>query len=155
MRMLLTFFCYITFEGYAAKKNVSASFLYGSLLSSCIMKKEANEKGDCRMANITNEMIWQAIKELAGQLQQTNRQVEQLGKQVLQTNEQVQRIGKQVQQLSQQTQQTNEQLNQLSEQVSDMNERLTDVANGQNILVEELFENKKEMKRVKTAFNLY
>nr|WP_232724436.1 hypothetical protein [Geobacillus thermodenitrificans] len=48
------------------------------------------------MANITNEMIWQAIKELAGQLQQTNRQVEQLGKQVLQTNEQVQRIGKQV-----------------------------------------------------------
>ncbi|ARP42458.1 hypothetical protein GTHT12_00902 [Geobacillus thermodenitrificans] len=36
-----------------------------------------------------------------------------------------------------------------------MNERLTDVANGQNILVEELFENKKEMKRVKTALNLY
>ncbi|WPZ19758.1 hypothetical protein UM396_07630 [Geobacillus subterraneus] len=86
------------------------------------------------MGEITNEMIWQAIKELADQLQQTNGRVEQLTKQVQQMNEQVHR---------------------LSEQVSDMDQRLTDVANGQKILVEELFENKKEIKRVKTVLNLY
>ncbi|MBB6284824.1 MULTISPECIES: hypothetical protein [Geobacillus] len=100
------------------------------------------------MGEITNEMIWQAIKELADQLQQTNGQVEQLAKQVQQTNEQVEQLAKQVQQ-------TNEQLHRLSQQVSDMDQRLTDVANGQKILVEELFENKKEIKRVKMALNLY
>ncbi len=114
------------------------------------------------MGEITNEMIWQAIKELADQLQQTNGQVERLAKQVQQTNEQVEQLTKQVQQtneqverLAEQVQQTNEQVHRLSEQVSDMDRRLTDVANGQKILVEELFENKKEIKRIKTALNLY
>ncbi|EPR26642.1 hypothetical protein I656_03705 [Geobacillus sp. WSUCF1] len=172
----MTFFCYITSRGRAAKKNISPSFLYRSHLSSCIIERESNEKGDCRMGDITNEMIWQAIKELAEQLQQTNGQVQQLGQQVQQTNEQVQQLGQQVQhlnsqvqqlnhqvqqtheqvdQLAKQVQQTNEQLSQLSQQVADMDKRLTDVANGQNILVEELFENKKEIKRGKTALNMY
>ncbi|TCJ81806.1 UNVERIFIED_ORG: hypothetical protein BDK47_16211, partial [Anoxybacillus amylolyticus] len=184
--------------------TVSSSFFYHLFLSSCIIEGESNQKGDCRMGAISNEMIWQAIKELAEQLQQTNGQVQQLGQQVQQTNEQVQQLGQQVQQtneqvqqlgqqvqqtneqvqqlgqqvqhlnsqvqqlnhqvqqtheqvdqLAKQVQQTNEQLNQLSQQVADMDKRITDVANGQKILVEELFENKKEIKRVKTALNLY
>ncbi|MDE8565454.1 hypothetical protein PNH38_16530 [Anoxybacillus rupiensis] len=90
------------------------------------------------MAEITNEMILQAIKELAEQLknhaEETNQRFEQ-------TNHQLTEI--------------NERLSQVEQKIVQMDKQLTDVANGQKILVEELFENKKEIKRVKNVLNIY
>ncbi|GMB08114.1 hypothetical protein [Thermolongibacillus altinsuensis] len=90
------------------------------------------------MDKITNEMILQAIKELADQLKNhtegTNKRFEQI---------------------DQRFEQIDQRFEQIEQKIEQMNKQLTDVANGQKILVEELFDNKKEIKRIKTVLNMY
>lgn len=96
------------------------------------------KKGALRMDKITNEMILQAIKELADQLKNhtegTNKRFEQI---------------------DQRFEQIDQRFEQIEQKIEQMNKQLTDVANGQKILVEELFDNKKEIKRIKTVLNMY
>lgn len=111
-----------------------------------------NEERSIPMAEITNEMILQAIKELAEQLknhsEETNNRFEQIDQRFEQTDQQFE-------QTKQQLVEINERLDQVEQKIEEMDKQLTDVANGQKILVEELFENKKEIKRVKNILNIY
>ncbi|GGJ79252.1 chromosome segregation ATPase [Anoxybacillus voinovskiensis] len=118
------------------------------------------------MEKITNEMIWQAVKELANQLrrhsEETNRRFaqidqrfEQIDEQFAQINQRFEQIDEQFAQTKQQLAEVKEQLDEFGQNIVQMDKQLTDVANGQKILVEELFDNKKELKRVKTVLNMY
>ena len=46
----------------------------------------------------------------------------------------------------------NERFDKIEQKIGEKGKQLSDVANGQKILVEELFENKKEIKRVKNIY---
>lgn len=104
------------------------------------------------MSNISNEMILQAINELADQLKnhtkETNLRFEQIDRRFEQ-------IDHRFEQIDQQLVQINQRFEKVEEKIEQMDKQITDVANGQKILVEELFDNKKEMKRVKNVLNMF
>ncbi|MDQ0163760.1 hypothetical protein [Aeribacillus alveayuensis] len=104
------------------------------------------------MSNISNEMILQAIKELADQLKnhtkETNLRFEQIDRRFEQ-------IDHRFEQIDQQLVQINQRFEKVEKKIEQMDKQITDVANGQKILVEELFDNKKEMKRVKNVLNMF
>jgi type IV secretion system protein TrbJ len=110
------------------------------------------KKGVHLMAKITNEIILQAIKELADQLknhtEETNKRFEQI-------DHCFEQIDQRFEQTKQQLTEINERFDQVEQKIEQMDKQLTDVANGQKILVEELFDNKKEIKRVKNVLNMY
>ncbi|TCL48452.1 hypothetical protein EDD69_10982 [Thermolongibacillus altinsuensis] len=103
------------------------------------------KKGALRMDKITNEMILQAIKELADQLKNHTEG----------TNKRFEQIDQRFEQIDQRFEQIDQRFEQIEQKIEQMNKQLTDVANGQKILVEELFDNKKEIKRIKTVLNMY
>ena len=90
------------------------------------------------MANVTNEMILQAVKELSAQL--INHKDE--------TNQRFEHIDKRFEQIDQR-------FERLEKEIGQIKEQLTDLATGQKILVEELFNNKTEIKRIKNVLNIY
>ena len=90
------------------------------------------------MASVTNEMILQAIKELSAQL--TDHKEE--------TNERFEQIDKRFEQIDQRFERVEKDIGQIKEQI-------TDLATGQKILVEELFKNKTEIKKIKDLLNIY
>lgn len=134
--------------------------------------RELGKEGEC-VEKITNEMIWQAVKELADQLrrhseetnrrfaqidqrfEQIDRRFEQIDEQFAHINQRFEQIDEQFAQTKQQLAEMREQLDEFGQKIVQMDKQLTDVANGQKILVEELFDNKKELKRVKTVLNMY
>lgn len=90
-----------------------------------------NEERSIPMAEITNEMILQAIKELAEQLknhsEETNNRFEQIDQRFEQTDQQFE-------QTKQQLVEINERLDQVEQKIEEMDKQLTDVANGQKFL---------------------
>lgn len=118
------------------------------------------------MSNISNEMILQAIKELADQLknhtketnlrfEQIDRRFEQIDHRFEQINHRFEQIDHRFEQIDQQLVQINQRFEKVEKKIEQMDKQITDVANGQKILVEELFDNKKEMKRVKNVLNMF
>jgi len=90
------------------------------------------------MASVTNEMILQAIKELSAQLTDHKKE----------TNERFEQIDKRFEQIDQRFERVEKDIGQIKEQI-------TDLATGQKILVEELFKNKTEIKKIKDLLNIY
>jgi type IV secretion system protein TrbJ len=111
------------------------------------------------MSNISNEMILQAINELADQLKnhtkETNLRFEQIDRRFEQIDRRFEQIDHRFEQIDQQLVQINQRFEKVEEKIEQMDKQITDVANGQKILVEELFDNKKEMKRVKNVLNMF
>jgi len=90
------------------------------------------------MASVTNEMILQAIKELSAQFTDHKKE----------TNERFEQIDKRFEQIDQRFERVEKDIGQIKEQI-------TDLATGQKILVEELFKNKTEIKKIKDLLNIY
>jgi type IV secretion system protein TrbJ len=64
-------------------------------------------------------------------------------------------VSQRLEQTKEQLFEINERFDQVEQKIVQMDKQLADVANGQKILVEELFDNKKEIKRVKNVLNMY
>ncbi|WP_051263294.1 hypothetical protein [Tuberibacillus calidus] len=94
--------------------------------------------GKGAMASVTNEMILQAIKELSAQFTDHKKE----------TNERFEQIDKRFEQIDQRFERVEKDIGQIKEQI-------TDLATGQKILVEELFKNKTEIKKIKDLLNIY
>lgn len=108
--------------------------------------------GEGTMANVTNEMILQAVKELSAQLinhkDETNQRFEHIDKRFEQIDQRFEKIDKRFEQIDQR-------FERLEKEIGQIKEQLTDLATGQKILVEELFNNKTEIKRIKNVLNIY
>jgi chromosome segregation ATPase len=101
--------------------------------------------GERTMAHVTNEMILQAVKELSAQL--INHKDE--------TNQRFEHIDKRFEQIDKRFEQIDQRFERLEKEIGQIKEQLTDLATGQKILVEELFNNKTEIKRIKNVLNIY
>jgi septal ring factor EnvC (AmiA/AmiB activator) len=108
--------------------------------------------GEGTMANVTNEMILQAVKELSAQLinhkDETNQRFEHIDKHFEQIDKRFEQIDKRFEQIDQR-------FERLEKEIGQIKEQLTDLATGQKILVEELFNNKTEIKRIKNVLKIY
>ncbi|MBE3570920.1 MAG: hypothetical protein IMW92_12705 [Bacillales bacterium] len=100
------------------------------------------------MAGVTNEMILQAIKESSEQLNNLEIRMDRLESKMNGLEKKMDGLEKRMDSLDKKT-------GCLEKDVKEMKEQLADIAVGQKILVEELFINKTDIKRVKTALNMY
>ncbi|WP_077616021.1 hypothetical protein [Caenibacillus caldisaponilyticus] len=111
------------------------------------------------MANVTNEMILQAVKELSAQLinhkDETNQRFEHMDKCFEQIDKRFEQIDQRFEQIDKRFEQIDQRFERLEKEIGQIKEQLTDLATGQKILVEELFNNKTEIKRIKNVLNIY
>jgi len=101
--------------------------------------------GKAAMANVTNEMILQAIKELSAQLTDHKKE----------TDERFEHIDKRFEQIDKRFEQIDQRFERVEKDIGQIKEQITDLATGQKILVEELFKNKTEIKKIKDLLNIY
>jgi len=118
------------------------------------------------MANVTNEMILQAVKELSAQLidhkKETNERFEYIDKRFEHIDRRFEQIDKRFEQIDRRFEQIDKRFEQIDQRfarlekdIGQIKEQITDLATGQKILVEELFKNKTEIKKIKDVLNIY
>lgn len=103
------------------------------------------------MAEVSNEMLLQAIKELSSNVQEI---ATSLALHRKETAEKFEQVDKRFEQIDKRFKQVDEKFEQVDKQLHEMNGQIADLNAGQKLFVTEVWNNKKDLQRLKNTLGL-